>query len=59
MKKKFQSLIASVLAVMMIFSLAACGKTESGSGANGTPSGGKTGGKTGDTPAFVYVSSFR
>ena len=59
MKKNFQSLIASVLAVMMIFSLAACGKTESGSGANGTPSGGKTGGMTSDTPAFVYVSSFR
>ena len=59
MKKNFRSLIASVLAVMMIFSLAACGKTDSSGGGSGTPSGGKPGGKTADTPAFVYVSSFR
>ena len=58
MKKNFRSLIASVLAVMMIFSLAACGKTDS-SGGKTDSSGGKPGGKTADTPAFVYVSSFR
>lgn len=60
MKKSFKSLIASVLAVMMIFSLAACGKSDSSGGGSAAPSGGgKSGGKTADTPAFVYVSSFR
>ena len=60
MKKTFRALVASVLAVMMIFSLAACG----GKDTSGTPGGnaksgasGKTGGKDG-TPTFVYVSSF-
>ncbi|MBR0207723.1 MAG: extracellular solute-binding protein [Oscillospiraceae bacterium] len=51
MKKNWKSLIASVLAVAMIFTLAACGK-----------SGGRNGksGQSGDTaPAFAYVSSFR
>ncbi|MBR0040642.1 MAG: extracellular solute-binding protein [Oscillospiraceae bacterium] len=54
MKKNLKSLIASVLALMMIFSLAACGKTDN-SGGSVTPSGGKAG----ETPAFTYVSSFR
>ena len=59
MKKSFRSLIASVLAVMMLLSLAACGGGKSG---GSTPSGGGTpssGGKSGETPSFVYVSSFR
>ena len=59
MKKNCKSLIASVLAVAMIFALAACGSpagTPSGSpAAPGKP--GKTGSES--TPAFVYVSSFR
>ena len=64
MKNTLRALVASVLAVMMIFSLAACsGKDTSGgtgapaaSGTGGKP-GGKTGGKD-SVPAFVYVSSF-
>ena len=57
MKKTFRALIASVLAVMMIFSLAACGSKESGGNAAKPGSAGKTGGKEA-TPEFVYVSSF-
>lgn len=59
MKRNWKSLIASVLAMVMIFSLAACGQ---GGGESGGPSGsGKSGGKGGkeSTPEFVYVSSFR
>ncbi len=53
MKNTYRSLIASVLAVAMIFTLAACGKA----GQSGTPGGS---GKSGEaSPAFVYVSSFR
>ena len=57
MKKNFKSLIASILAVAMVFTLAACGKpgTSGQSGANGTS--GKNGNEA--APAFVYVSSFR
>ncbi len=58
MKKNFRSLIASVLALVMILSLAACGKSES-SGGQTASGGGKSGGKNAETPAFVYVSSFR
>ena len=60
MKKNMKSLIASVLAVVMIFSLAACGKTEqSPSGSSGVGTAAPSGGKSGETPTFVYVSSFR
>ena len=57
MKKSLKSLIASVLAVAMIFALAACGTsgTPGQSGLSGTP--GKSGNEP--APAFVYVSSFR
>ena len=57
MKKSLKSLIASVLAVAMIFALAACGTsgTPGQSGPSGTP--GKSGNEP--APAFVYVSSFR
>ena len=57
MKKTFRALIASVLAVMMIFSLAACGSKESGGSAAKPGNTGKTGGKEA-VPEFVYVSSF-
>ncbi|MBR2583753.1 MAG: extracellular solute-binding protein [Oscillospiraceae bacterium] len=51
MKKNLRSLIASVLAVAMIFALAACGKS---GGQSGKP------GQSGEAaPAFTYVSSFR
>ena len=59
MKKNLKSLTASVLALVMIFSLAACGKTDNSGGGSSAPSGGKSGSKTGETPAFAYVSSFR
>ena len=57
MKKNFRSLIASILAVAMIFALTACG--QSGTyGQNGMPGAtGKSGNEP--APAFVYVSSFR
>ena len=57
MKKNFKSLIASILAVAMVFTLAACGTpgTPGQSGPSGTP--GKSGNEP--APAFVYVSSFR
>ena len=57
MKKSLKSLIASVLAMAMIFALAACGTsgTPGQSGLSGTP--GKSGNEP--APAFVYVSSFR
>lgn len=57
MKKSVKSIVASVLAVMMLLSLAACGNG-SENGQSGPASGGKTGGKE-NTPAFVYVSGFR
>ena len=57
MKKIFRALIASVLAVMMVFSLAACGAKESNDGSAKPGNTGKTGGKE-TTPEFVYVSSF-
>ena len=51
MKKKYSSLFASVLAVAMLFTLAACGAPGS---QGGTPS------SQGDAvPEFVYVPSFR
>ena len=50
MKKNFKSLIASILAVTMIFALAACG----------TPGGSPSGNPGSETaPDFVYVSSFQ
>ena len=64
MKKNMRSLIASVLALVMIFSLAACGQGSDTQSGTGNPSGsgksgsGKSGGKD-STPGFVYVSSFR
>ena len=60
MKKSYKSLIASVLAIMMIFSLAACGGGNEGSSA--TPGGiGNQNAKSGrdGAPQFAYVSSFR
>ena len=60
MKKTFRALVASVLAVMMILSLAACGGKDTSNTPGGNAKGGasgKTGGKDG-TPTFVYVSSF-
>ncbi len=52
MNRKIRSLIASVLALAMVFSLAACGKSGGQSGKPGSQNGG-------DTPEFAYVSSFR
>ncbi len=60
MKKNWKSLIASVLALAMIFALAACGNPSGGqSGQSG--GSGKSGSKPGkdSAPEFVYVSSFR
>ncbi|MBQ3481102.1 MAG: extracellular solute-binding protein [Oscillospiraceae bacterium] len=69
MKKNFRSLIASVLAVAMLFTLAACGAPGGQSGSSGTPGGqsassgspAPSGNKSGrdGSPEFVYVSSFR
>ena len=54
MKKNFKMLLASVLALAMLFSLAACGKGGEGGGASRPGASGKDG-----TPEFVYVSSFK
>ena len=56
MNNKHRSLIASVLAVAMLLSLAACG----GGGQTPSQGGTGTGGKSGkdSVPEFVYVSSF-
>ena len=60
MKKNMRSLVASVLAVLMLVSLAACGGGSDKPGQQSSgQTGGKTGGKSGDHPEFVYVSSFR
>ena len=53
MNNKLKSLIASVLAVVMIFALAACGKSGEVSGKGGSKTGRE------NAPDFVYVSSFR
>lgn len=53
MNKKLKSFVASLLAVMMLVSLAACGGSDKPGSAPG-----KTGGNE-SAPAFVYVSSFR
>lgn len=58
MKKNMKMLVASLLSVLMIFSLAACGSPETGDKPAPGQSGGKTGAKD-SAPAFVYVSSFR
>ena len=55
MKNNLKSLIASILAVAMILSLAACGAPGGETGKPGRP--GSSG--SDETPAFVYVSSFR
>ena len=55
MNKKLKSFVASLLAVMMLVSLAACG---GGGDKPGGSAPGKTGGNE-SAPAFVYVSSFR
>ena len=54
MKKNYRALIASVLAVAMIFSLAACGKSGGQGGAGNSGKGGSEA-----APQFTYVSSFR
>ena len=68
MKKNYRSLIASVLALAMIFALAACGAPAGQSSSSGNPGQSGTsaapaqsGSKSvrNDTPEFVYVSSFR
>ena len=53
MKKNYRSLIASVLAVAMVFSLAACGTPGGQSGKPGPQSGSDA------APEFAYVPSFR
>ena len=57
MKNKYRSLIASVLAVAMVFALAACGAGGSQSGTGAPSAGGKSGSES--APLFVYVPSFR
>ena len=59
MNNKFKSLIASVLAVMMILSLAACGTGTDSSAGNGSSTPAQSGSKTAETPAFTYVASFK
>ena len=60
MKKSYKSLIGSILAILMIFSLAACGGGNEGSSATPGGIGSQTAkpGKDG-APQFAYVSSFR
>ena len=57
MKKNHRSLIASILALAMIFSLAACGQGNQSGQSGQSGSSGKSGNEP--APQFVYVSSFR
>ena len=58
MNKSFRSLVSSVLALMMIFSLTACGDGNNPSGGGSNPSGGSSKPGKENVSDFVYVSSF-
>ena len=58
MNRTIKMIFASALIFAMLFSLAACGQSAEQSGGTGKPGKPGTSGKA-DTPAFVYVPSFR